>query len=157
MLTLSVFNDNKMFIFTLIIYLSIFFFMEFAVYLTLAKLRRVVTMTSIIVFGAIILYFSSQQVNEEVNNVFSLINNFNLSGEEQSGPDKHNERAYLNYLAFNYYDGYELGIGLDKVDINNNSIHVHLGINSFSLITITGGFILLIAIINLYSVLILES
>lgn len=60
-------------------------------------------------------------------------------------PNPNNERAFINDLAFRYYDASSTGIGLANANDTTESIHIHLGINSASLILIQGGWPLLIA------------
>jgi hypothetical protein len=156
MLVISVLNDNKMFLFTLSVYLIIFIMMEFSVNIKAASFKKIFWVVAIILLGMTIVYFSSEVVKYEINNTFSLLGNY-FEYNTQTVPDKHNERAYLNYLAFNQYNGNGLGIGLATFDITNQTIHTHLGINSFSIVIISGGLLLLFSILNLYTVLIIES
>ncbi|WP_156067504.1 hypothetical protein [Pseudonocardia halophobica] len=64
-------------------------------------------------------------------------------------PDARNERAYLNYVAYRDYHAASLGAGLSNVDDQKQRIHVHLGINSGSLLLIQGGVIYLAGLIAL--------
>jgi hypothetical protein len=68
-----------------------------------------------------------------------------------SVPDPNNERGMLNYLAFSRYGAAGLGSGLATIDPNDRSIHLHLGINSASLLLIQGGVFFLFAVILLYA------
>jgi 3-dehydroquinate dehydratase len=64
-------------------------------------------------------------------------------------PNPENERAFLNFLAFSRYNGNGSGSGLSFVNPNADTIHVHLGINSASLLLIQGGLMLLIPVLVL--------
>ncbi|WP_438347581.1 hypothetical protein ACP8HI_18125 [Paenibacillus sp. FA6] len=153
-LELSTLNDNKMFSITFLAFLIAYFAFYFINHKVSPK--YIVKLISIVflAYCSCLLIYSFTNYSEEVNKINVLVGDF-LSGDS-AVPSVHNERAYLNYLAFQKYGAYDLGIGLNNVNILDNNIHVHIGINSASLILIQGGMVLLISVIHLYSILLLR-
>ncbi|OAB39396.1 hypothetical protein PMSD_05600 [Paenibacillus macquariensis subsp. defensor] len=153
-LELSILNDNKMFSITFLVFLISYFAFYFMNNTISSKNIVKLLSVSVIACFSCILIYSFTNYSKEVNKVNVLVEDF-LSGDSNVR-NVHNERAFLNYLAFQKYNAYDSGIGLRNVNILEKNIHVHIGINSSSLILIQGGLVLLIAIINLYSVLLLK-
>ena len=60
-------------------------------------------------------------------------------------PNPNNERAFINDLAYRFYNSFGTGIGLGQANDTSYWIHTHIGINSASLILIQGGLPLLVA------------
>lgn len=153
MTLLSVANDNKMFIVTLLVNIIMFLFVQIVKSgIQSVIMKRIIKIAVVAIVVFIALYKLSEDVLEGIGNVFHLVGNF--FGAEY--PDHHNERAYLNYLAFHIYNADSLGIGINSVDLNNQSIHPHLGINSATFILIQGGLLYYISIVNFYSLIILD-
>lgn len=153
MMGLSVVNENKMFFVTVIIYLLLFFFIQLVrVGIGAKHFRRFFQVVCFSILGFFILYVLNENIANEINNVFNLLKDF-ISNDI---PDHHNERAYLNYLAFEVYNAATYGIGLNSIDLNNQSIHQHLGISSSSLIMMQGGLVYFFAIVNFYTLIILD-
>ncbi|MGD2275092.1 hypothetical protein [Bacillus wiedmannii] len=153
MMGLSVVNENKMFFVTVIIYLLLFFFIQLVrVGIGAKHFRRFFQVVCFSILGFFILYVLNENIANEINNVFNLLKDF-ISNDI---PDHHNERAYLNYLAFEVYNAATYGIGLNSIDLNNQSIHQHLGISSSSFIMMQGGLVYFFAIVNFYTLIILD-
>ena len=153
MMGLSVVNENKMFFVTVIIYLLLFFFIQLVrVGIGAKHFRRFFQVVCFSILGFFILYILNENIANEINNVFNLLKDF-ISNDI---PDHHNERAYLNYLAFEVYNAATSGIGLNSIDLNNQSIHQHLGISSSSFIMMQGGLVYFFAIVNFYTLIILD-
>ncbi|WP_324630424.1 hypothetical protein [Bacillus paranthracis] len=153
MMGLSVVNENKMFFVTVIIYLLLFFFIQLVrVGIGAKHFRRFFQVVCFSILGFFILYILNENIANEINNVFNLLKDF-ISNDI---PDHHNERAYLNYLAFEVYNAATYGIGLNSIDLNNQSIHQHLGISSSSFIMMQGGLVYFFAIVNFYTLIILD-
>lgn len=152
---ISLFNENKMFLPTLLIFGSLFLFFQFIKFKGLSKsFFRIILILFSIAFMFVVSYFSFDNVSQMTDKVFSLVDDFFY--DNNSKPVQYNERAYLQYLAFNVYNADGLGIGLNSIDLSKQTIHEHLGINSASYIMIQGGAIYLFSILNLYSVTILN-
>ncbi|ADH09679.1 hypothetical protein [Bacillus thuringiensis] len=153
MMGLSVVNENKMFFVTVIIYLLLFFFIQLVrVGIEAKHFRRFSQVVCFSVIGFFVLYVLNENIANEMDNVFNLLKDF-MSNDI---PDHHNERAYLNYLAFEVYNAATYGIGVNSIDLNNQSIHQHLGISSSSFIMMQGGLVYFIAIVNFYTLIILD-
>ncbi|MCU5174422.1 hypothetical protein [Bacillus paranthracis] len=153
MTLLSVANDNKMFVVTLLVNIIMFLFVQIVKSgIQSVIMKRIIKIAVVAMVVFVALYKLSEDVSEGIENVIHLVSNF--FGAEY--PDHHNERAYLNYLAFHIYNADSLGIGINSVDLNNQSIHPHLGINSATFILIQGGLLYYISIVNFYSLIILE-
>ncbi|MGI8385431.1 hypothetical protein [Robertmurraya sp. P23] len=149
MFVLSYFNENKSIIPTVILFL--FIFIGFSILIrgfTMKVALRFGLIISIGLIGCIILYFTVGSFNELVDKMALLAYQLYYGIA-----DPHNERAYLNYLAFNNYDARHLGAGINTVEFNNQDIHPNLGINSMSLLLIHGGKWYLLAVINFYTTL----
>ncbi|MGG0185081.1 hypothetical protein [Bacillus rhizoplanae] len=153
MTLLSVANENKMFVLTLVVNVVIFLSIQFIKSgVSSIIIRRIVGILFVSIIVFLFLYKLSDGVTSAVDNVINLVGNFFGSGY----PDQNNERAYLNYLAFQVYNASGFGIGINSINLNNQSIHQHLGINSSSFILIQGGLVYFLAIVNFYSVIILD-
>ena len=147
-------NDNKMFLPTMAVFLA-------ALLYFLLRSRRVSsgTMVRIVVGAALALgvvattfgVFSSADSARKPTSIPSIVFYQSLHP-----PDPNNERAYINYLAYTQYDAWEQGLGLGRVDLDDQNIHLHLAINSAILILIFGGIVLLLGIMTLYSSLALK-
>ncbi len=147
----SLFNDNKMIFLTFTFFVGLFFYFRFlSSGLSFKNINRVFRIVIFLIAILVCLFIFKDKFGPEFNNTFNLINDF----FSKSGlyPNKNNERAYLNYLAFHYYNASGMGIGLNNVDLLHQSIHVHLGINSSSLVMILGGWIYLVVLVNIYTV-----
>lgn len=154
MCVISSFNDNKMFLLTLIpIILFILVININRIKLNVSYKKLFFVFFLIPTFLIIIFWTRSLLYNVFLDSN-ELIQGFYYS--KNYIPNQNNERAYLNYLAFNQYNAKSIGVGLQNVDINNQNIHKHLGINSSSLLLIQGGIIYYLSIINLYCVLLLK-
>ncbi|AGK55753.1 hypothetical protein [Bacillus sp. 1NLA3E] len=149
MIVLSYFNENKSFIPTALLFVTVFFTYSFLV--KNFTFKSLLKLTSIILIGILFcfaVYFSVDIIKTQIDKLFVLANQL-IYGI----PDTNNERAYLNYLAFQKFDAIHLGEGINSVDFNNQKIHPNLGINSMSLILIHGGIWYFIAVVNFYSTL----
>ncbi|AJS60039.1 hypothetical protein [Paenibacillus sp. IHBB 10380] len=153
-LVLSILNDNKMFSITFLPFLIAYFVFYFINHKISSKSIVKLLPIVFLAYVSCILIYSFTNYSEEANKINDLVGDF-LSGDS-TVPNANNERAYLNYMAFHKYNANDLGIGLGNVTIPDKNIHVHLGINSSSLVLIQGGIVLLISVINLYSVLVLK-
>ncbi|SDX31223.1 hypothetical protein [Paenibacillus sp. PDC88] len=144
---LSIAIDNKMLIQTLLIFVFIFFLINF---LTSDKfvITKITLLTLLFISIAFVgITFSNSQYEYVSEDTF--ISNFIY--DPNSVPSPHNERAYLNYLAYYKFDASSQGIGFSNVNLNNQTIHVHLGINSSSLLLILGGLFFLGFTIHIYT------
>jgi hypothetical protein len=150
MIVLSYFNENKTIIPTLILFLALFvFYVNFSGSMSL---KVIMNFSMIIIIGAFMtlaVYYFSSVIREQVDKLFELASDFFVNGT----PTPHNERAYINFLAFKYFNASGLGMGINNLDFNNQTIHKNLGINSSSLVVIQGGVWYYLAIINFYTML----
>ncbi|MBT2658626.1 hypothetical protein J7E81_25980 [Bacillus sp. ISL-18] len=150
MLILSYFNENKSFIPTVILFLGLFiFYVNFSNKFSFKAVFNFIIILIIGLFLSLIAYLSSDVIREQVDKLLQLASDFFVNGT----PSPENERAYLNYLAFRYFDAMGLGMGINNLDFNHQTIHKNLGINSLSLIVIQGGVWYYLSIINIYTVL----
>lgn len=152
MANMSSLNENKMFFITLLPFFFSFLIIKGVKFnLTLSSTK--IAMFFIIIPIILMVILNSSTIKDTTNESTLLVEDFFHTG---SMPNPNNERSYLNYLAFNEYNANNLGVGLQSIDLANQTIHVHLGINSSSLVLIQGGIYYLFAVINFYCILILN-
>lgn len=146
MTAISTFNDNKMFVMTLFMFVIVFFMLT-----TLKNKFTLGTMVKAITFIVVILgaLWTIASYTDSVDTSRALTEEF-----FSSSPSKYNERAYLNWIAFKDYDAKNMGVGLNTIDIAHQKIHKHLTINSSGLLMMQGGIIYLAATIIFYCTLI---
>lgn len=153
MFFVSKLNDNKMFLLTTaLIFLTFYIIKGFKIKLKISFLK--VSLFYFVLPIILSLLILNPAIIKTVENSALMVGSFSFGGS--TTPDPNNERAYLNYLAFNKYNANILGIGLQNVDMADQSIHVHLGINSSSLLLIQGGIIFLFSVIHFYIIMILK-
>ncbi|WP_282022628.1 hypothetical protein [Priestia flexa] len=148
MIMLSFFNEAKSFLPTVLIFLSFFIpYMIMKIQFNVKVVIKVVSLFMIIGLIGTVLYQQLEVFKDLIDKMFELGEQF-LMGAQL---DTNNERAYLNYLAWNYYGGGSLGIGINTVDFDTQLIHKNLGINSLSLLLIHGGIWYFIIVVMIYS------
>ncbi|QWH63547.1 hypothetical protein EXW39_26580 [Bacillus mycoides] len=148
MLLLSYFNENKAFIPTIILFMAVV--LGYVFICNKITLKAVVKFLFLVIMGIIVgfvMYESVEIIKEQVDNLIELVLDFDTN----AALNTHNERAYLNYLAFKYYHADGLGLGINNVDFKTQTIHKNLGINSFSLMLIQGGIWYYLLILNMYT------
>ncbi|WP_415634029.1 hypothetical protein [Oenococcus sp.] len=147
MLYFSIFyNENKSFIPTVFV---------FGLVLVLALLDDQNLLTFLIRFfsGIIILIVGGAAIYSFFPDFRPYIDQLlNLGSQliEHNGQDTTNERAYLIQMAFQKYQAAHYGVGLDVLDLNTQNIHIHLAINSLSLLLYMGGIRFYIAVLAFY-------
>ncbi|MFT9266255.1 hypothetical protein [Oenococcus sp.] len=150
MLYFSIFyNENKSFIPTAVV---------FGLVLALALLDDQNLLTFLIRFfgGIIILIVSGAAIYFIFPDFRPYINQLLGLGSqliEHNGQDTTNERAYLIQMAFQKYQAARYGVGLNVLDLNTQNIHIHLAINSLSLLLYMGGirfYVVALAFYGLY-------
>ncbi|MEH7544844.1 hypothetical protein, partial [Neobacillus vireti] len=159
MTVIHTFNDMKMFYMTSALFLFVFLTISLnrvKIFKTRYKqksgLMFFITLYTLPII-AVVAYYSFD-LSDEFQKSFDLVSEFFLNGSDV--PSIYNERAYLNFEAFHLFNGFGTGIGLANVDIAHQTIHTHLTIHSSSLTIIQGGVIYLLAVVNFYSVLVLQ-
>lgn len=152
MFVLSEFIDNKMFLVTTAAHLISFLLLYLFTKGINARNAHVWIVAALVILFAIPTVFNNENFVSQFEKTNELAKDF-MSGESGT-PNKNNERAYLNYLAFNVYGASDLGIGMKNVDLLHQNIHKHLGINSASLVLIQGGIVLMMSLVFFYSALI---
>lgn len=147
MLLLSYFNENKAFIPTVILFVSVISGYVFICNkITVKAFVKFVFLSALGIIIGFIMYESIEIVKEQVDNLIEIALDFDTN----AALNTHNERAYLNYLAFKYYDAAGLGLGINNIDMKTQVIHKNLGINSFSLMSIQGGIWYYLVVLNVY-------
>ena len=121
--------------------------------LTYKRIIQVVLILLSITLISLYVYNSSEIIQQQVNKIIELASDFTSNGK----PTTHNERAYLNWAAFNIYNASEFGLGINSVDFENQTIHPNFGMNSMSLLLIHGGIYYFIAIVNISAILVISG
>ncbi|MEK5058634.1 hypothetical protein BK126_03025 [Paenibacillus sp. FSL H7-0326] len=151
MFQMSILNDNKMFALTVIPFIVTFFMIGLNRHgITIKSIFKILLIAGF----ALLLYSATSSLDDEtgeVQDTNSLVEEFFTNK-----PTVHNERAYLNYLAFNKYNADGLVIGLSNVMLHNQNIHKHLGVNSASLLMIQGGLVYFLSVCLLYTALVMR-
>lgn len=135
---LSVLNDNKMFVVTA----------GLSAALMLAiNLRTIRRWIPILLLGAACVFPFLVDLFESLGRTESGVS-LDLASillyDPNLLPNPNNERAYINFLAYHWYNGFGNGVGLGVANAESKEIHIHLGINSASLLLIQGGIPLLV-------------
>lgn len=148
MLILSLFNEIKSFIPTLILF-TILFSIFILSYKKITVKQMFGYSLFVITVGLLLVisYQSIDLIKQQVDKLIELA----LGFKSDAQLDTNNERAYINYLAFQYYNADTIGAGINSIDFNNQRIHRNLGINSMTLVLIHGGIMYFLGIINFYS------
>lgn len=148
MIVFSVFfNENKSFFMTAFI-----FFIMLVICVNNKSLSHtllyifMMLIIIIMLFTILALFFKgfNQYIEREVYLVQQMING--------SGNDETNERSYLVSLAFSNYNAGNNGIGLNVLNLNDQNIYAHLGINSLILLLFMGGIKLYLSTLLIYTV-----
>ena len=151
MVILSHFNENKAFLPSALLFLIIFLmYFLFSKKCTYKRIIQTILILLSITLISLYAYNSSETIQQQVNKIIELASDFTSNGK----PTTHNERAYLNWAAFNLYNASEFGLGINSVDFESQTIHKNFGINSMSLLLIHGGIYYLIAIVNISAILV---
>lgn len=148
MTVISTYNDNKMFLLTM----AVFFiaFMGFLIMRNNFSAKSIIIFAILFTIGLTVFQSVSSYMDQKTGttNGSAVLDQFIYNADK--APDKYNERAYLNFLAFHIYDAKNQGLGLKNVTLYRQNIHEHLGINSSSLLLIMGGIGFLATTINFY-------
>ncbi|HEF5694149.1 hypothetical protein [Bacillus cereus] len=148
MLLLSYFNENKAFIPTAILFIAVILGYVFLCNkITVKAVVKLLILGGIGVIIGLIMYEYIEIVKEQVDSLIEVALDFDTN----AALNTHNERAYLNYLAFKYYHADGLGLGINNIDFKTQMIHKNLGINSFSLMLIQGGIWYYLVNLNIYA------
>ncbi|AZQ45455.1 hypothetical protein EJW27_01120 [Bacillus albus] len=148
MLLLSYFNENKAFIPTAILFIAVILGYVFLCNkITVKAVVKLLFLGGIGVIIGFIMYEYIDIVKEQVDSLIEVALDFDTN----AALNTHNERAYLNYLAFKYYHADGLGLGINNIDFKTQMIHKNLGINSFSLMLIQGGIWYYLVNLNVYA------
>ncbi|MFD1135568.1 hypothetical protein [Paenibacillus urinalis] len=145
MTVISTLNDNRMFAATFFMFLA-----AFVVIITIRNKFGIGTLIKFSAFGlllAVVLWLMSTYTTVVQTSLDMGKELFN------DKPSIYNERAYFNYLAFNYYDADDMGIGLNNIDVATQTIDKHLTVNNTTIVLIQGGLMYLLSITLVYTAL----
>lgn len=132
MLTLSNFNEIKSFIPTAVAFFVIFREIE-KQYSTKHNKINISFYAMFLLLFLLCLYMPT--IQELIIKIVETGSEFSL----KKMPPTTNERAYLLWLGFYFYDVSFLGVGLNLFDFQNQMIHKNIGINSLILSLFQGG------------------
>ncbi|NPC41217.1 hypothetical protein [Nocardioides sp. zg-1230] len=149
---ISLLNDNKMFMLTLLASLLLYGVARAATSGTRKGARLVLGGIAVVVIAVVVLprfgiTSTESQLDESASIADIVIYDY------ETLPDVDNERALINYRAYSEFDAGRFGAGIANIDVEvgKRMVHRHFGINSAAVLLVAGGWLYLAGACLLYA------